>query len=145
MLLLARLITNVIESLTPRYELLSPMCFTDSQVTLCWIRGVDKDWKPFVENRVEEIRRLVSAQHWNHCPGRDNPADIPSRGLNPVEHSLSELWRNGPDWLGHSVEGCPSKAYDLIPEPCMVELKPSSRFESPQTLDPSDHRDWSCH
>ena len=48
--LLARLITNVIESLTPRYELLPLMCFTDSQVTLFWIRGIDKDWKPFVQN-----------------------------------------------------------------------------------------------
>ena len=68
-LLLARLITNVIESLTPRYKLLALMCFTDSQVTLFWIRGIDKDWKPFVQNRVGEIRRLVAVQRWSHCPG----------------------------------------------------------------------------
>ena len=74
-LLLARLITTVIESLTPRYELLAPMCFTDSQVTLFWIRGIDKDWKPFVQKRV---RRLVPAQCWSHCLGKGNPANIPS-------------------------------------------------------------------
>ena len=49
-LLLARLSTNVVESLAPRYELQAPMCFTDSQVSLFWIRGIDKNWKPFVQN-----------------------------------------------------------------------------------------------
>ena len=33
--LLARLITNVAESLTPRYSLMPHVCFSDSQVTLC--------------------------------------------------------------------------------------------------------------
>ena len=42
-LLLARLITNVADTLAPRYELLTHVCFTDSQVALCWIKGVDRD------------------------------------------------------------------------------------------------------
>lgn len=54
-LLLARLITNVAESLTPRYTLMPHVCFSDSQVALCWIKGIDRDWKPFVQNQVEEI------------------------------------------------------------------------------------------
>lgn len=41
-LLLARLISNVVESFGSRYKLLHPKCFTDLQVALCWIRGVDK-------------------------------------------------------------------------------------------------------
>ena len=38
-----------------------------------------------------------------HCAGRDNPADIPSRGLTPKELATSELWMNGPDWLSDGV------------------------------------------
>ena len=30
----------------------------------------------------------------------ENPADLPSRGLSPLELSLSSLWIKGPRWLG---------------------------------------------
>ena len=133
-LLLARLITSVIESLTPRYELLAPMCFTDSQVPLFWIRGIDKDWKLFVQNRVEEIRRLVPAQLWSHCPGKDNPADIPSRGLSPIELSLSKLWRNGPEWLKTKLECYPLRSDTDTPEQCMVEMKAGDRSDTLHSL-----------
>ena len=133
-LLLARLITNVIESLTPRYELLAPVCFTTSQVALCWIKGVNKDWKPFLQIRVKEIRQLVPAEFWNHCPGKDNPADLPSRGLTPIELSFSKLWRNGPEWLGPDFECCPQMSDDGMPEQCTVELKTGNRSELPHTL-----------
>ena len=44
-------------------------CFTDSTVALHWILGVDKSWKPFVENRVAEIRSLFPPSCWiyNTC------------------------------------------------------------------------------
>ena len=119
--LLARLITDTAKSLTPVCEILSQVCFTDSQVALCWIKGVEKDWKPFVQHRVDEVRRLVPPQSWSHCPGKENPADIPSRGLGPTDLSLSKRWRNGPEWLSsfnhHVLEP------EGIPDHCMVELK----------------------
>ena len=96
----------------------------DSQVAL---RGMDRDWKAFVQNRVEEIRCLVPPQLWNHCPGKDNPADIPSRGLDPTDLSLSKLWRHGPDWLCPSIEHSPSIPDDGLPEQCLTELKVGKR------------------
>ena len=53
------------------------MCSTDSQVALYWISGEGREWKQFVQNRMIEIRRLVPHVRWRHCPGTQNPADIP--------------------------------------------------------------------
>ena len=131
----ARLITNVIESLTPRCELLAPMCFTDSQVTLFWIRGIDKDWKPFVQNWVGEIRRLVPAQHWSHCRGKDITQPTFHRGTQSYRTlSLSKLWRNGPEWLKTELECRPLESGTNIPEQCMVELKMGNRPDAKHSL-----------
>ena len=45
------------------------------------IIGASKEWKQFVQNRVSEIRQLIPITLWNHCVSKDNPADLPSRGL----------------------------------------------------------------
>ena len=82
--LLARLMTNVTGSLNACLSLEEPQCFTDSQVALYWIKGIRREWKPFVQHRVDEIRKLIPAECWEHCAGKSNPADIPSRGLTPI-------------------------------------------------------------
>ena len=100
-LLLANLINNVSEALTPVTELKDAHCYSDSKVALYWIKGVNKEWRSFVENRVNQVRKLVPPERWEHCPGKDNPADLPSRGITPAELAGSKLWRYGPEWLVH--------------------------------------------
>ena len=117
-LLLARLIINVKEALVFELPLEEIRCFTDSKVTLYWIRGTDREWKQFVENRVREIRQLVPVESWGHCPGRINPADIPSRGMSPAELSKCERWLNGPK-LSDTTE----PEFDDLPEECLKEMK----------------------
>ena len=97
--LLSKLVVSVHNSLQGQTTALDVRCYTDSQVALYWIRGKDKEWKPFVQNRVRDIRHNVCPDLWNHCPGKTNPADLPSRGLNMLELSISQLWRTGPEWL----------------------------------------------
>ena len=82
-LLLARLLTSVTQSLEQELQLSLSRCFTDSTLALCWIKVAERTWKPFVQNRANEIRKLTQIDSWRHCSGRDNPADIPSRGLSP--------------------------------------------------------------
>lgn len=78
----------------------------------------------FVQNRVKEIRKLITPDCWSHCPGKENPADIPSRRLTPLELSVNTLWRCGPAWLGDSAPGDLAEVEETsLPEECLIELK----------------------
>ena len=124
-LLLARLLTSIAQSLSCELQLSSPQCFTDSTVALYWIKGTDKTWKSFVQNRVIEIRKLIPPDFWMHCSGKTNPADIPSRGLSLLELSVNILWRDGPGWIR---EGNPTQDKECHqPEECLTELRNKDR------------------
>ena len=120
--LLSKLIVSVFESLQPTLPHLKIQCYTDSQVALYWIRGTNREWKPFVRNRVNKIRCNVHPSAWNHCPGVLNPADLPSRGLTTLEVAVNQLWRRGPEWLYADVLPCPDSEPGCMPEECSVEL-----------------------
>ena len=99
-LLLARLLTKVTESLSQNMSLEQLVCYTDSQVALCWIIRQEGEWEQFVENRVREKCELALSTCLRHCPGLDNPADLPSRGLSPLELSTSKMAL----WTGLAVQ-----------------------------------------
>ena len=48
--LLSKLVVSVRDGLQPQLTPLDVRWYTDSQVALYWIRGKDKEWKPFVQN-----------------------------------------------------------------------------------------------
>jgi len=128
-LLLARLISHVFEALKSVTGVQIGSCFSDSMVALFWIRGEDKQWKQFVHNRVTEIRRLVPAVRWFHCPGTDNPADLPSRGISLQELDSSLMWRHGPDWLPRMPQQQHSEEL-AMPLECTTELKVKDNLNS---------------
>ena len=105
-LLLSKLMVNVSCALEPELTLDDPSCFTDSKVTLYWIQGQTKECKQFAQNRVRDIRRLLPIHVWKHCSGHENPADIPSRGMDLAELANNPLWWNGPKWLCNSGGKC---------------------------------------
>ena len=125
-LLLARLMSSVTDSLSSQMNLMQPRCFTDSQVALFWIVGKEKEWRPFVQNRVNEVRSLMPIECWSHCSGKDNPADVPSRGLTPLELSVNLLWRNGPKWLSDVLDDREQQTVEM-PEECITEMKAADR------------------
>ena len=128
-LILSRLVVNVKEAIKGKVKIDNVICWTDSMDVWHWVTPKQKEWKQFVQNRVDEIVSRVPATQWRHCPGVQNPADIVSRGMS-VTDMMNSVWVTGPEWL---------KRQDTLnrePEPsgrsdaCLAEKRKS---ESKQT------------
>ncbi|XP_015435716.1 PREDICTED: uncharacterized protein LOC107191240 [Dufourea novaeangliae] len=78
--------------------------WSDSMITLAWLKGSPNQWKTFVANRVTEIQNL-SRGTWRHVGSAQNPADLLSRGVRPSALQDLSLWWNGPSWL----QQCPTE------------------------------------
>ena len=71
---------NSVKNALPKCILISNCYFwTDSQVTLSWIKAEGKFFKRFVENRVCKIRKDTDISKWFFCDTKSNPADILTR------------------------------------------------------------------
>lgn len=75
------------------------LLWSDSKIALNWIYGVNKQWKPYIQSRVTEIRSLTSINDWDHCIGKENPADLLTRGISGSKLQESLIWLRGPEWL----------------------------------------------
>ena len=52
----------------------------------------------FVENRVNKIRKFSCIEFY-HISGKENPADLPTRGCSLAQLRYSKIWWKGPLWL----------------------------------------------
>eukprot|EP00795_Rhopilema_esculentum_P003961 gene3961-16503_t len=59
----------------------------------------NKVWKQFVRHRVSDILRTSSRDEWFYCPGSQNPADLPSRGIFGRKLEQNLFWWEGPGFL----------------------------------------------
>ncbi|GBM11927.1 hypothetical protein AVEN_209626-1 [Araneus ventricosus] len=113
--LLSKLMRRVLRAL--KLEVSKTYFWTDSTIVLSWLEKECKDLKTFVANRISIIRTLTVAEQWNHVPSKQNPADLISRGMDPVKLQLCELW-----W---------SPSFLLQPE--MIVRNPESKRKGPLT------------
>ena len=97
--LLSELIKQVFEGFQERIPIDRVRCWCDSKVALCWLKGKTKRWKPWVENRVVKVRKVVDCENWFFIPGEENPADIPTR---VCEKRDFVRWFRGPEFLYHN-------------------------------------------
>ncbi|XP_043474363.1 uncharacterized protein LOC122506314 [Leptopilina heterotoma] len=106
-LLTVKLINNLMSIL--EIPVVKAYAWSDSINTLSWIKADDPSrWPVYVANRVSEIQQNFSKESWKYVPGKDNPADIASRGTDA--HSLIDcnLWWRGPDWLSKETSAWPT-------------------------------------
>ncbi|GFU88782.1 integrase catalytic domain-containing protein [Trichonephila clavipes] len=98
--------------------------WTDSLISYYWIRGDSSAFKPYIKNRVQEIQLLSDPMQWGHCPGKDNPADLLSRGTSAVKLAQNELWWHGLPWLKLTPDHWPNRHRDILDsELCSEELE----------------------
>ena len=64
--------------------------YSGSMIVLGWIRNPPSD--VFVRNRVREILQLSSEDDWQHIPGKENPADLATRGMAPADLIDAHAW-----------------------------------------------------
>ena len=121
-LILSRLSHSVISSLPSHVE---TFYWTDSMTVIYWIQN-SKPWKQYVSHRVNEVHQLTNRNHWRHCPGVLNPADLPSRRITGKELTSSSMWWNGPAFLQLDEEKWPlSDKYSDMDEAAQAELMKS--------------------
>ncbi|XP_054716905.1 uncharacterized protein LOC129226328 [Uloborus diversus] len=132
----AKLSFNILKSLKRDI----PCCFwSDSKITIFWIKGNPEKFKPFVKNRIEEIRKFTARSDWFFCPGKVNPSDTLSRGAKVSKLLEDPTWLTGPQWLKNSPDYWPKsendeainteeleyrkKSKDIFQYECLVEEK----------------------
>ena len=104
-LLLANLYAATKQSLSFNYNKVN--FWSDSTITLQWIKTEPHVLKTFVSNRVAKIQELTSSIDWKHVSSEDNPADLVSRGQMPQDLVKSTLWKHGPSWLSSGEDVWP--------------------------------------
>ena len=98
-LISVRLVECIRKALHDVLDIHAHIFWSDSTVALSWIRSVEKEYEQFVENRVQEIRRLSNPKDWKYCPTMENPAVITSRGESASKLAVNHKWWHGPTFL----------------------------------------------
>ena len=106
--LLVELIESVRKAFSRVIDITRTVCWTDSEICLHWIFGVDKQWKIWIENRVNKIR-AAKCDNWRYVPSKLNPADIPTKNIDFVKKLTDEdLWWSGPPFILEDAENWPN-------------------------------------
>ena len=89
--------------------------WTDSQITLAYIQNEDRRWKTYVANRVAKIKSITTREQWRFIPGKENPADLASRGAS-AEDLQQSTWMSGPKWLESEQQNTSPVSAVEVPE-----------------------------
>lgn len=131
-LLLAKLMATVKSALNVRIDKI--FYFSDSEVTLAWIRGEPNRWKVFVANRIKEICQLSDKSDWRYVPSKENSADCASRGLLPEQLINFELWWHGPNFLKYEIAVTEEMEFQTEMEQKTEKIAMSAKIETENVI-----------
>ena len=102
--------------------------WSDSLNELWWIRGISREFKPFVANRVGEIQSGTNPEKRRCIPTSFNPADILRRSMSVLELLDCDMWWRGPDyfrqlkatWPARNIQQKPT-GYDEMKRPIRLQ------------------------
>jgi hypothetical protein len=136
--LLAKLMSFVVDTYSPKFKINNIFAWSDSIVALTWIKSSPHRWRTFVANRVSDIQDRITPESWNHVKSADNPADCASRGLWPTELLEHHLWWTGPSWLLTDQSSWPN--FSIVPSDIEVScVGEEQRLQSLLTKVPEPH------
>ncbi|XP_045541887.1 uncharacterized protein LOC123723351 [Papilio machaon] len=97
--------------------------WSDSTIVINWIKISPNLLKPFVQNRVVQINELTGELPWLHVAGKENPADLLSRGvtLDILQHS--DIWWHGPAFLPDNKSNFTCNNNEIIDLQNLPEIK----------------------
>ena len=104
--------------------------WTDSQCVLHWLKS-SKPLSTFVKNRIAEITEEKNVE-FRYINTKDNPADIPSRGMSSEDLQSCKLWWNGPDWLKDDISSWPTWNVEKVDQNTIQMIQ--SEVKGPTTL-----------
>ena len=90
---------SVCEALADVVKVSETYCWSDSQIVLWWIKQINKNWKVWINNRVNIIRKNIPPAKWFYVLTIENPADIATRISNPLSLVNNLLWWRGPQFI----------------------------------------------
>ena len=70
--------------------------WSDSQITLHWLRSTGPMGNDFVDNYVSHIHELMPDCVWRYVNTRENPADLATKGTDPETLRQRAHWWRGP-------------------------------------------------
>ena len=121
--------------------------WSDSMISLCWIRSPSRNFKEYVGNRVGLIHDITNPQQWRHIAGTNNPADLATRGIPAKDLVDNELWLHGPSFLLQPENTWPtkeivsSKEADEEKRPTIFALATNQAIATP-LIDPLRFSNW---
>ena len=115
-LLLSRLMDSVQSVLSKEFNIDKRFYWSDSQISIAWIKATNKEFKPFIENRLVEIRNLTDTHSWNYVKTNSNPADVITRFHEHVNFEENILWWKGPSFLHQSQYVIDENLPENLPE-----------------------------
>ncbi|KFD60296.1 hypothetical protein M514_27515 [Trichuris suis] len=113
--------------------------WTDSGVVLLWLQATGRPFCTFAENRISEILDITKVNQWKYVPGKENAADILSRGLR-LGTLKNSYWFSEPTFLWRTPESWPSNSLKTDVDVSAEELEcvEAARFVSVYTSPSSE-------